>query len=87
MNAGDVAAIECPCCKGTLYKQILVDGGNGRALWMREKGTTAIQNDAHGIFMKCPQCSKRIALEETAADPSGKGFLISQHQKCDHILP
>ena len=87
MNAGDVASVECPCCTGELYRQVLVDAGNGQAIWARVKGTTEIESDREGHFMKCPQCSNRIALHEVPDGPSEKGLQISPNQKCDQKLP
>lgn len=87
MNAGDVIAYECPCCTGVLFRTVAVDGGNGSGFWAREKGSGEIKTDAEGDFMKCPQCSKRVALERVPAEPSGLGFQVSAVQKCDRILP
>ncbi len=86
MNEGDVFGVECPCCKEVLYRQVFAED-KGVGIWGSTSSSPKLAKDGEGWFMKCPHCSNRIAFEEVVAQPSGRGWQLSQNQKCDRKLP
>ena len=73
-------AILCPCCKKFLYALEGVSRESGVA-WVLAKGSPAVNKDAEGHFLTCPQCSKRIAIEKPSSG-SGPEWQVSATQKC-----
>ena len=75
----------CPCCKGILYKQ---STPVAKKADIRRRAGPPIQVDAEGYYMKCPHCSKRVAVKMISPVPrSGRGFKLDETQACDRILP
>jgi len=82
MNEGDVIGVECPCCRGELYQQVLVATAPGE-VWARSTSSPKIEDDDKGRFMTCRHCQRKIRLIEVPAPASGKGLQIDPKQKCD----
>jgi len=83
----DIRNISCPCCGRTLFRQELQQrNGVGDAVWLNTPDRPPVEKDDQGHFMKCPQCSKRVAMLPDPKLP-GSGFLLSPVQKCDQTLP
>ena len=71
----------CPCCRRILYS--LRPGENGAA-WTPTKESPGIRRDNTGPFLRCPHCSRRIAIvmgPEYADDP----FFVAANQDCRHL--
>ena len=74
-------AVLCPCCRNLLYALEMAHAKD-KASWTLAKGSPAIQADPEGDFLRCPRCSKRVALEK---NPSGSGLEwgLAAIQKCN----
>jgi len=73
----------CPCCRKILYS--LQPGGNGAA-WEATAESPRIKHDNTGPFLRCPHCSRRIAIvvsPEYADEP----FFVAANQNCRHLAP
>ena len=80
-----IRVVTCPCCKNILYAFELDKSKTG-GKWQITKDSPAIRSDSEGNFMKCANCSKRVAIEKV----SGSGierWTVSAAQKCDRVLP
>ena len=71
-----VETAECPCCDGELYVKVAMEDG----IFRPHKTHPPIKQDKQGHFMKCPHCSKRIALIPAAGTQGG--FDLDAHQDC-----
>jgi len=78
-----IRAVTCPCCRNFLFA--LEQAGNGGE-WKITKDSPAVQKDGEGSYMKCPNCSKRVALEKVAVGKSER-WAVAAAQKCDRVLP
>ena len=79
MKKGDVAPVECPCCKKELFRKVLVSVNPD--VWGRTVNSPAIKDDAKGDFMTCPHCKRRIAFFRDSG-PVGVAFRLSPDQDC-----
>ena len=79
MGIDNIKGVLCPCCKEVLYGLSLQDW-NG--MWAKTTDSPPISNDKEGNFIKCPHCSKRIAMAPVTGDLGGDAFEIAQDQKC-----
>jgi hypothetical protein len=78
-----IRAVTCPCCRNFLFAlEQVSDGGE----WKITKDSPVVQKDAEGNFMKCSNCSKRVAVEKIAVAKSER-WTVSASQKCDRVLP
>ena len=78
-----IRAVTCPCCRNFLFAlEQARDGGE----WKITRDSPAVQNDAEGHYMKCPNCSKRIAVEKIAATGAER-WAVAAKQDCNRVLP
>jgi DNA-directed RNA polymerase subunit RPC12/RpoP len=80
-----IRVVRCPCCKGPLYTLSTVSP-RGEAGWQLANGGPELQQDRDGPFMKCPRCSRRIAIVKNRKSPGAPPFEVVVNQKCDQIL-
>lgn len=81
MDEITLRAILCPCCKQLLYA-LEVHPVTG---WGFSKDSPPIVRDKNGPYMKCPRCSRRIAMIKNGV--SGEApYLLARHHGCDQIL-
>jgi hypothetical protein len=78
--------VNCPCCGRFLFA-LESEASGAQASWSLTKDSPAVQRDAAGSFLKCPSCSKRVAVEQSASSLGGVRWLLSAKQRCDQILP
>jgi hypothetical protein len=74
----------CPCCRKILYS--LRPGETGAAAWEPSSESPRVNHDNTGPFLKCPSCSRRIAIvvsPEYADEP----FFVAANQNCRHLAP
>lgn len=76
-----VRATLCPCCLNLLFALEL----SSQEGWRLTKESPPMQNDNDGPFMKCPRCSRRIALFRNS-EKGEAPFQVAANQKCDRIL-
>ena len=50
------------------------------------KDSPPLQKDRNGPFIKCPRCSRRIAMVKNRKKPGVPEFEVAANQKCDQIL-
>ncbi len=77
--------VRCPCCKRPLYTLSTLSP-RGEAGWQLTKDSPPLQKDRNGPFMKCPRCSRRIAIVKNRKAPGVPEFQVAANQKCDQIL-
>ena len=80
-----IRVVTCPCCKQILYA-FARDASKKQETWEITNDSPAIQNDSEGHFMKCRNCSKRVAVEKTTGSGIER-WTVSAAQKCDRVLP
>ena len=85
MTEATLRAILCPCCKQLLYALEPDAAGGG---WRLTKDSPAITNDQNGPFMKCPRCSRRIAMIKSSDSPErgDPPYFVAGKQACDKFL-
>ena len=71
----------CPCCGKSLYKTEQYQDGT-RIFWTLAEGAPEVDHDNAGYYMRCPNCSRRIAFDIRGGDPSGLTFVVSPKQPC-----
>jgi hypothetical protein len=80
-----IRAITCPCCRQFLYA-LEMDTANKAEGWKMTADSPPVREDPDGYFMKCGQCSKRVAIEKISRFGVDT-WAISAAQKCDSVLP
>lgn len=80
-----IRVMNCPCCKKLLYALEMYKSEKDAA-WIVTKDSPTIQSDDEGHFMKCGNCSRRIAIEKASA-LGVERWMIASRQNCDRILP
>lgn len=87
MTLYDMQTVPCPCCNKVLYRLVLKQAeGGGDAVWLTTTDSPRVEDDKQGYFIKCPHCSKRVAMIEVPGIP-GTSFEVSPDQKCNQTLP
>ena len=81
----DLKEVACPCCSKPLYVVAKVTKKGG-STWLITDSSPSVETDSLGHFIKCPHCSKRVAMEPEIK-LQGSGFHLSPVQKCDQTLP
>ncbi|HYY61152.1 MAG TPA: hypothetical protein VE756_07175 [Burkholderiales bacterium] len=71
----------CPCCRKILYS--LRPGENGTA-WAPTKESPGIKHDIAGPFLRCPNCSRRIAIV-VSLEYADEPFFIAANQNCRQL--
>lgn len=56
--------VRCPGCGGFLYTSTSLDDGVNTATPESPK----VENDAQGLFMRCPHCRARVEMERYSAE-------------------
>ena len=79
MGIGNIKGVLCPCCKEVLYG---LSPQESDGIGEKTTDSPPMHNDKEGNFIKCPHCSKRIAMAPVTGDLSGGAFEIAQDQKC-----
>jgi DNA-directed RNA polymerase subunit RPC12/RpoP len=74
----------CPCCRKILYS--LRPGENGAAAWEPTSESPRVNHDNTGPFLKCPSCSRRIAVV-VSAEYADEPFFVAANQNCRHLAP
>lgn len=80
----DLKEVPCPCCRRPLY--VLIKVTKGDSIWLVTENSPRVENDNKGPFIKCPSCSKRVAMEPDIS-LQGSGFHVAPVQRCDETLP
>ena len=80
-----IRVVRCPCCKKPLYTLSTVTPRATQG-WRFTRDSPPVQKDKDGPFMKCRQCSRRIALVKPRAAEGAPDFEVAANQKCDRIL-
>ena len=81
MSDPTLRAILCPCCKQLLYA-LEAHPING---WGFTKDSPTVANDKNGPYVKCPRCSRRIAMVKNGV--SGEApYQVAARQSCDQFL-
>jgi hypothetical protein len=71
----------CPCCRKTLYKsEQCLDGT--KIFWTLSEGAPVIAHDDAGYYMRCLNCSRRIAFDIRGGGPSGLTLVVASKQPC-----
>lgn len=78
MTSAEIKIVLCPCCNKSLYRA--ADSGKGKGVFLVTKDSPRVLEDDAGYFIKCPHCSKRIAMIVDPALPNS-GFYVSPEQK------
>ena len=81
MSEPTLRAVLCPCCKQLLYAL----EPHPVAGWGFTKDSPAIAHDKNGPYMKCPRCSRRIAMVKNGVKGESP-YLVAGKQACDQIL-
>jgi len=76
--------VRCPCCSKPLYTLATLSP-SARDGWELTKDSPPVKQDNDGPYMKCAQCSRRIALVRQKAK-GAFGFRVATGQKCDRFL-
>jgi hypothetical protein len=80
-----IRVVTCPCCKNILYA-FERHATKKSETWKITKDSPVIQNDSEGHFMKCGNCSKRVAIEKVTGSGIER-WTVAAIQKCDRVLP
>ncbi len=80
-----VRVVRCPCCRNPLYTLSTLSPRAAQG-WQLTKDSPQVQKDKDGPFMKCPQCSRRIAIVKGRKAEGAPEFEVVPNQKCDQIL-
>ena len=76
--------VRCPCCRKPLYtlSTLAPSGDKG---WELTKDSPPVERDRDGPYVKCRQCSRRIALVRGRAK-GAFAYEVAASQKCDRFL-
>jgi len=75
--SNDIREVKCPYCGETLYRMGDVAPGAGA----KTLDSPNVENDAKGDFMKCPRCSRRVAMERITTAGGLPGIRVASNQK------
>lgn len=80
-----IRVVRCPCCRSLLYSLSTMEPG-GVAGWQLTKDSPEVKHDKDGPYMKCPKCSRRVALLKSKPSPGEPPIQVARNQKCDRVL-
>ena len=72
-----IREVKCPFCGHTLYRMGAVAPGVGA----KTLDSPHVECDAKGDFMKCPHCSRRVAMERITTGAGLPGIRVAPNQK------